>query len=110
MTTPPALAIVPELDLDETLPAEVALPTFPVLARFRSEADEPTAAVADVVERLQPVRGLFDEAFVERREDDGSFWVVARFVTVSVDVHTAVVGVHDTLTSAGISPDEVWAV
>ena len=108
MTTPPALAIVPELDLDETLPAEVALPTFPVLARFRSDAGDAAAAVADVVARLEPVRGLFDEAFVERREDDGSFWVVARFVTVSVDLHTAVVGVHDTLTGAGVPPDEVW--
>ena len=105
MTTP-SLAAVP--DLDETLPAEVALPTFPVLARFRSDAGEAADAVADVVARLEPVRGLFDEAFVERREDDGSFWVVARFVTVSLDVHTAVVGVHETLTSAGVAPDEVW--
>lgn len=106
MTTP-SIAAVP--DLDETLPAEVALPTVPVLARFRSDAAEAADAVADVLARLEPVRGLFDEAFVERREDDGSFWVVARFVTVSVDVHTAVVGVHDTLTSAGVTPDEVWA-
>lgn len=105
MTTP-SLAAVP--DLDETLPAEVALPTFPVLARFRSDECEPAAAVADVVGRLEPVRGLYDEAFVERREDDGSHFVVARFVTVSVDVHTAVVGVHDTLTSGGVVPDEVW--
>lgn len=106
MTTP-SIAAVP--DLDETLPAEVALPTVPVLARFRSDAADAADAVTDVVALLEPVRGLFDEAFVERREDDGSFWVVARFVTVSVDVHTAVVGVHDTLTSAGVTPDEVWA-
>ena len=106
MTTSP-FATVPELD--ETLPAEVALPTVPVLARFRSEAGDEDAAVADVVQRLEPVRGLFDEAYVERREDDGSFWVVARFVTVSVDVHTAVLGVHGTLTEAGVAPGEVWA-
>lgn len=105
-TTTPPLTAVP--DLDQTLPAEVALPTFPVLARFRSGAGEPAAAVADVVGRLAPVRGLFDRAWVERREDDGSFWVVARFVTVSVDVHTAVVGVYETLTGAGQAPDEVW--
>lgn len=106
MTTP-SLAAVPELE--ETLPAEVALPTFPVLARFRSQARDAAGAVAEVVERLAPVRGLFDQALVERREDDGSFWVVARFVTVSVDAHTAVLGVHETLTTAGVTPDEVWA-
>jgi hypothetical protein len=33
---------------------------------------------------------------------------VARFVTVSVDAHTAVVGVHETLTTEGVAPDEVW--
>ena len=46
---------------------------------------------------------------LERREDDGSFWVVARFVTVSVDAHSAVVGVDDTLRSADVPADEVWA-
>lgn len=106
MTTSP-LNTAPELD--ETLPAEVTLPTVPVLARFRSDAGDAESAVADVVQRLEPVRGLFDEAVVERREDDDSFWVVARFVTVSVDVHTAVLGVHGTLTEAGVAPDEVWA-
>lgn len=106
MTTP-SITIV--ADLDETLPAEVALPTVRVLARFRSGAADAASAVTDVVERLEPVRGLFDEAVVERREDDGSFWVVARFVTVSVDVHTAVLGVHETLVAAGVAADEVWA-
>ena len=96
-------------ELDETLPAEVALPTFPVLARLRSTAPDARAAVADVEARLLPVRGLFDEVLVERQEDDGSFWVVARFVTVSVDAHTAVGGVHETLTAAGVDVDEVWA-
>lgn len=103
----PDLAVAPELD--ETMPAEVALPTVPVLARFRSVAPDERAAVAEVTERLQPVRGMFDEVVVERREDDGSFWVVGRFVTVSVDAHTAVLGVHETLTSAGVVADEVWA-
>ena len=96
-------------ELDESLPAEVALPTVPVLARFRSEAPDERAAVAEVTRRLQPVRGLFDEVLVERQEEDGSFWVVGRFVTVSIDAHTAVLGVHETLTSAGVVADEVWA-
>ena len=96
-------------DLDEMFPAEVALPTVPVLARFRSEAPDAAAAIADVRLRLAPVRGLHDEVAVERREDDGSWWVAARFVVVSVDVHTAVGGVHQTLADAGIAVDEVWA-
>jgi hypothetical protein len=96
-------------ELDETQPAEVALPTVPVLARFRSDATDVQAAVADVVERLAPVRGMYDDVLVERQEDDGSFWVVARFVTVSVDAHTAVLGVHQTLVAAGVGADEVWA-
>jgi hypothetical protein len=97
------------LELDESAPAEVALPTVPVLARVRSEAPNETTALAEVTRRLAPTRGLFDQVRVERREDDGSFWVVARFVTVSVDVHTAVVGVHETLQRAGVEVDEVWA-
>ncbi len=95
--------------LDE-LPAEVVLVTVPVLVRMRSHAPDERAAVADVTARLAPVRDLHGEVLVERREDDGSFFVVGRFVTVSVDVHTAVVGVADTLTAAGIAVDEVWAV
>ncbi len=52
--------------------------------------------------------GCYDEVSVERREDDGSFWVVARFVTVSVDAHTAVLGVHESLAAAAVPVDEVW--
>lgn len=94
--------------LDE-LPTEVVLQTVPVLVRLRSHAPDEGAAVADVTARLAPLRGLYDEVLVERQEDDGSFFVVGRFVTVSVDVHTAVVGVTDTLAEAGIPVDEVWA-
>ncbi len=97
------------LDLDEVAPAEILLPTVPVLARMRSTAPDERAAVEDVTARLAPVRGLFDEVVVERREDDGSFWVVGRFLTVSVDASTAVNGVHETLCQAGIDVDEVWA-
>ena len=95
-------------DLSEADPAQVALPTFPVLARLRSAAADEGAAVADAAARLEPARGLYDELWIERREDDGSFWVVARFVTVSVDAHTAVLGVHESLTEAGVAVDEVW--
>ena len=96
-------------ELDEAAPAEVALPTVPVLARLRSDAPDAGAALADVTARLMPAHGAYDEVWIERREDDGSFWVVARFVTVSIDVHTAVIGVHETLQQAGIAVDEVWA-
>ena len=97
------------LDLEEVAPAEILLPTVQVLARLRSTAPDARSAVADVTERLAPVRGLYDEVVVERQEDDGSFWVVGRFVDVSVDASTAVAGVHETLRAAGIDVDEVWA-
>jgi hypothetical protein len=96
------------LALDESGPGEVALPTFPVLARLRSLAPDETAALADARGQLQPVAGMYDDVSVERREDDGSFWVVARFVTVSVDAHTAVLGVHESLAAAAVPVDEVW--
>lgn len=96
------------LALDESGPGEVALPTFPVLARLRSLAPDEAAALADARGRLEPVAGMYDDVSVERREDDGSFWVVARFVTVSVDAHTAVLGVHESLADAAVPVDEVW--
>jgi hypothetical protein len=101
-------AVDAALALDETAPVEVALPTFPVLARMASAAPDEDAALADVSARLAPVAGLFDDVLIERREDDGSWWVVARFVTVSVDAHTAVLGVHESLSTAGVEVDEVW--
>lgn len=102
-------AVDAALALDETAPVEVTLPTFTVLARLRSAARDEPAALADVTGRLAPVSGLFDDVAVERREDDGSWWVVASFVTVSVDAHTAVLGVHESLSAAGVPVDEVWA-
>lgn len=92
----------------ESDPPEVALPTFRVLARLQSAAPDESAAVADVTARLAPARGLYDEVRVERREDDGSFWVLASFATVSVDAHTAVLGVHDSLVESGVAVGEVW--
>jgi hypothetical protein len=101
-------AVDAALALDETAPVEVALPTFPVLARLASTAPDAESAVADVSRRLAPVAGLFDDVLIERQEDDGSWWVVARFVTVSVDAHTAVLGVHESLSLGGVQVDEVW--
>ena len=109
MTVDGAAALDTEAAPETAEDVDVVLETVVVLARMRSDAPDEDAAVADVRRRLDPVRGLFDDVNVERREDDGYFWVVARFVTVSTDVHTAVVGVHDTLSGARIVPDEVWA-
>ena len=109
MTLDGAAALDTEAAPDSADDVDVVLETVLVLARMRSDAPDEDAAVADVRRRLDPVRGLFDDIVVERREDDGYFWVVARFVTVSTDVHTAVVGVHETLREARITADEVWA-
>lgn len=103
MTTADAVS-----ELLETDASEVPLPTFPVLARLKSSTADSAGALADVSGRLAPARGLYDEVRVERQEDDGSFWVLARFVTVSVDAHTAVLGVHESLVEAGVAVDEVW--
>ena len=89
--------------------AETVLPTFVVLARFRQSAASETEAIAAVTARLRRAEEPFDDAFVERQEDDGSWMVVARFVVVSVDAHTGVAGVHDSLRDAGVAVDEVWA-
>ena len=98
------------LALEETAPVEVALPTFAVLARLRSTAADAPAAIADVTAQVAPSAGMYEDVAVERQEDDGSFWVVVRFITVSVDAHTAVLGVHETLTGQGVAVDEVWAL
>ncbi|MDQ3503697.1 MAG: hypothetical protein M3486_08800 [Actinomycetota bacterium] len=98
------------LALEESAAVEVALPTFAVLARLRSTAADSAAAIADVIAQVAPAAGLYDDVVIERQEDDGSFWVVVRFVTVSVDAHTAVLGVHETLTGEGVAVDEVWAL
>ena len=109
MTPDAAAALDTEAAPDTADDVDVVLETVLVLARLRSDAPDEEAAVEDVRRRLDPVRGLFDDVIVERREEDGYFWVVARFVTVSTDVHTAVVGVHETLGQARIVADEVWA-
>ena len=88
---------------------ELALPTYAVLARFREAAPTGEAAVHAVVTRLTEAQEPFHEVDVEREEAPGTWMVVARFVLVSVDSSTAVTGLSETLQSAGLRPDEVWA-
>lgn len=90
-------------------PLEV-LPTFAVLVRFREGAPTGEDAVRGLVARLSAAEEPFHEVEVERQEDEGTWMVVVRFVVVSVDEGTAVAGVHETLTSAGLRPDEAWSV
>jgi len=94
---------------DDDMSLDVALATYAILARFRETAETEESAVEQVVDRLSSAAEPHDLVTVERREEDGSWLVVARFVTVSVDAHTAVAGVHDDLHAAGLQPDEVWA-
>jgi hypothetical protein len=93
---------------DDAGDGQVNLPSFVVLARFAEAAPTAEQAEASVRERLTAARGLYDDVRVERREDDGTWLLEVRFVVVSLDAHTAVEGVSETLTSAGLSPDEVW--
>ena len=92
-----------------TADEEIALPTYEVKARFAAAGDSGEAAEADVRGRLTAARGLYDDVRVERREPDGTWQLEVRFVVVSIDAHTAVLGVSETLASAGVSADEVWA-
>jgi hypothetical protein len=84
------------------------LPTFALLARFVVDGGTAEEATAHVERRLSAVPLPFDQVELERREDDGTWMVVARFVEPSLDSHTATAGLHDTLTAAGLIPDEVW--
>ena len=94
---------------DVTGGVETVLPTFVVLARFRQSAPIEREAVDAVRRQLTAAGEPFDDVLVERQEDDGSWMVLARFVVVSVDAHTGVAGVHDSLREAGLAVDEVWA-
>lgn len=88
---------------------DLVLPTFAILARFRVQADTEREAVETVVARLTAAQEPFHEVTAEPREPDGSWLVDVRFVLVSVDGHTAVVGLDETLREAGTAPVEVWA-
>jgi len=94
--------------LDDFLDAP--LPTFAILARFREAAPSEDQAVDEVTRRLAERGVTADTVTLERQDDDGTWLVVARVVTVSIDAHTAVAGVVEDLTAAGLAPDEVWAL
>lgn len=95
-----------DADADESLDAP--LPTFATLARFRESAATEDEAVASVNRSIVDAGVSCDGVSLERRDDDGSWLVTARIVTVSIDAHTAVGGVVADLEAAGLAPDEVW--
>jgi hypothetical protein len=100
-------------DLPEDLLPEhggpgVFLHSFGVMARFRTPAADAPEAERQVRERLQVVRGLYDDTRVEPQEPDGRWAVDVRFVVASLDGETAVEGVHATLREQGLVPDEAW--
>ena len=102
MTAPMDLAALPDID-------EPVLPTYAVYARFPVLASGERDAIETVVSLLTAAEEPFHEIVLERLEPDGTYLVVVRFVLVSVDSQTAVFGLHQTLRSAGLGIDEVWA-
>ncbi len=96
------------MTLDDTS-TELVLPTYAILARFREPAETSDQAMAQVAARLRSHDEPVHEISVERDEGGGVWMVIARFVLVSIDAGTAVEGLHETLTAAGLPPDEVWA-
>lgn len=88
---------------------EVILPTFAIFSRFRVQAATERDAIESVVARLTAAQEPFHEISAEPQEQDGRWPVDVRFVLVSVDSHTAVAGLDETLRAAGIAPDETWA-
>lgn len=87
---------------------DLVLPTFALLASFTVLGETASDADREVVSRLSAAKQPFHEVTVERREDDGTWKVAVRFVLASLDGQTAVSGLHETLTAAGLAPDEVW--
>ncbi len=87
---------------------EIVLPTYAVLARFRQDAPDGDEAVRLVAARLSAAGEPFQDVLVERQEGPRTWMVVARFVVVSIDGHTAVGGVVETLALSGLDPDEAW--
>ena len=80
-----------------------------MLARFREAAPTGDDAVRRTAQRLKDADEPFQGVTVEREDAPGQWLVVARFVMVSVDAHTVVVGLREVLDEAGLAPDEVWA-
>lgn len=87
---------------------EEVLGTYSLLARFRVPDADEQLAPGQVAQRLTATDLAFHEVDVERVEPDGTVLVVVRFVEASVDGETALAGLFETLSAAGLSPDEVW--
>ena len=91
----------PDLPLDNDV-----LDSFQVFARFCTQSATAQEAVLLVHRRILAAHEHPSEVRPEREERPGTWLVVARFVVVSVDAHTAVLGVTEAL--AAVRPDEVW--
>jgi hypothetical protein len=92
---------------EEDIPGvDAALPTFVVVARFRRAAADGAAAERALRQELADAQ--YDDVQVERADDDGTWLLRGRFVVVSIDGHTALTGVHETLHDAGTEVEEVW--
>ena len=91
----------PDLALDNDV-----LDSFRVSARFCLEGGTADEAVLRVERLILGADEHPSEVRLEREERPGTWMVVARFVVVSVDAHTAVLGVTEAL--ATVRPDEVW--
>ena len=95
--------------MDASDELDTALPTYAVLAQLsRPAGGSGEQAVQSVETDLRAVGAPAELVTVERQDDDGTWRLRARFVLVSVDGETAVAGVHQTLVTAGVHPDEVW--
>jgi len=88
--------------------AAPVLSSFAVTARVRLVAESAELAEAEVRRQLTQAEAPYDNVRVEPPEPDGRWAVDVRFVLVSLDVQTAVDGVHRTLVNAGIDVSEAW--
>ncbi|HVE63799.1 MAG TPA: hypothetical protein VNB94_08370 [Mycobacteriales bacterium] len=87
---------------------DAPLPTFAILARFREEAATEAEAIDALSRRFVEAGAPAATVSTERRDDDSTWLLVARVVSISIDASTAVAGVVEDLASAGLRPDEVW--
>ncbi len=94
--------------LPEPVDFEVVLASFVVMARLPQQAEDEQQALLQARGQLEPVADLYDHVMVERVDPDGTVMVVARFVTVALDVSDAVNGVYAQLSEVGVPVDECW--
>jgi len=88
--------------------AAAVLTSFAVTARVRLAAAGAADAEAAVRRQLAEAGAPYENLRVEPPEPDGRWAVDVRFVVVSLDVETAVEGVHRTLVEAGVNVSEAW--